>query len=100
VRELENVVERAMILSSGETLQLEGAFQPAPPAPMPAPAGRDLDAVQRAHIEDVLAECGWKINGPGNAAERLALHPNTLRFRMKKLGIRRPTGRRDGGHRG
>jgi len=99
VRELENVVERAMILSSGETLQLEGAFQPAAP-PVPAPAGRDLDAVQRAHIEAVLAECDWKINGPGNAAERLALHPNTLRFRMKKLGITRPSGRMHGGDQG
>jgi len=35
----------------------------------------------------VLRACGWRINGAGNAAERLGLHPNTLRFRMKKLGI-------------
>ena len=57
-----------------------------------APAGtkQDLDAVQRRHIETVLAECGWRINGAGNAAERLGLHPNTLRFRMRKLGIERP----------
>jgi hypothetical protein len=35
----------------------------------------------------VLRNCGWRINGLGNAAERLGMHPNTLRFRMKKLGI-------------
>jgi transcriptional regulator with GAF, ATPase, and Fis domain len=49
--------------------------------------------VQRAHIEAVLERCGWRINGPGNAAERLGLHPNTLRFRMKKLGVVCPEGR-------
>jgi transcriptional regulator with GAF, ATPase, and Fis domain len=43
--------------------------------------------VERAHIQGVLRDCGWRINGMGNAAERLGLHPNTLRFRMKKLGI-------------
>jgi transcriptional regulator with GAF, ATPase, and Fis domain len=90
VRELENVVERAMILSSGPTLELEDALLSAPGRRSSVAAGRDLDAVQRAHIEAVLAECGWRINGPGNAAERLGLHPNTLRFRMKKLGVTRP----------
>jgi formate hydrogenlyase transcriptional activator len=98
VRELENVVERAMILSSDATLDLDRGFQ-ATARPASAQTGRDLDGVQRAHIEAVLAECGWRINGPGNAAERLALHPNTLRFRMKKLGIRRPSGRTRGGSR-
>ncbi|MCX6551119.1 MAG: hypothetical protein NTY02_08965, partial [Acidobacteria bacterium] len=44
----------------------------------------------RAHLEAVLEECGWLINGPGHAAEKLDLHPNTVRFRMKKLGITRP----------
>ena len=40
----------------------------------------------------MLRECRWRINGAGNAAERLGLHPNTLRFRMKKLGIVRGNG--------
>jgi transcriptional regulator with GAF, ATPase, and Fis domain len=53
----------------------------------------NLDAVQRAHIEAVLTECRWRINGTGNAAERLGVHPNTLRFRMKKLGVVCPGGR-------
>jgi transcriptional regulator with GAF, ATPase, and Fis domain len=94
VRELENVLERAMILSTGSTLELEGAFPGGPGAPVPpASPGRELDSVQRAHIESVLAECRWKINGPGNAADQLGLHPNTLRFRMKKLGLTRPQAR-------
>jgi formate hydrogenlyase transcriptional activator len=41
----------------------------------------------------VLERCGWRINGIGNAAERLGVRPNTLRFRMKKLGVVCPTGR-------
>jgi formate hydrogenlyase transcriptional activator len=89
VRELENVIERAMIRSMGDTLELDdmpGYHKPMTPA---VPNGT-LDAVQRAHIESVLQECGWRINGTSNAAARLGLHPNTLRFRMKKLGIVSP----------
>jgi formate hydrogenlyase transcriptional activator len=89
VRELENIVERAMIRSSDETLQLDDALgRVRPQAPDgSAPTGETLDAIQRAHIENVLLDCGWRINGRNNAAERLGLHPNTLRFRMKKLGV-------------
>ena len=55
------------------------------------PASDDtLAAIERTHIERVLRRSGWRINGKGNAAEQLNLHPNTLRFRMKKLGIARP----------
>jgi len=46
--------------------------------------------VERRHIETVLRQCGWKLAGRGNAAERLGLKRGTLPFRMKKLGIRRP----------
>jgi formate hydrogenlyase transcriptional activator len=46
--------------------------------------------VERAHIRAVLAECSWKVAGPGNAADRLGLNRSTLQFRMKKLGIERP----------
>ena len=46
--------------------------------------------VQRVHIEATLRQCGWKIAGKGNAAERLGLKRGTLQFRMKKLGIQRP----------
>ncbi len=91
VRELENAVERALIRSTGDTLQLDAAFGDRPRDKALAAAGT-LDDVQRIHIENTLRQCGGRINGVGNAAERLGLHPNTLRFRMKKLGIalRRP----------
>jgi formate hydrogenlyase transcriptional activator len=89
IRELQNVIERAMIHSSGETLQLDEALDGGPLATA-SPAGGTLEAVQRAHIQSVLRECGWRINGKRNAAERLGLHPNTLRFRIHKLGIVRP----------
>jgi hypothetical protein len=59
-----------------------------------ADAPDNLDAVQRAHIVSVLERCGWRINGAGNTAERLGIHPNTLRFRMKKLGVVCPDGTR------
>jgi formate hydrogenlyase transcriptional activator len=93
VRELENVVERAMIASTGDTLQLDEPIRLDRPSTMLTGASDNLDAMQRVHIEAVLQRCGWRINGPGNAAERLGVHPNTLRFRMKKLGVMGPGGR-------
>jgi transcriptional regulator with GAF, ATPase, and Fis domain len=89
VRELGNVVERALIQSTGDTLQLDDGFGRVRRSLSAgsAPSADRLDSIQRAHIESVLADCGWRINGTNNAAERLGLHPNTLRFRMKKLGI-------------
>jgi transcriptional regulator with GAF, ATPase, and Fis domain len=89
VRELENVVERALIRSSGDTLRLDDTFESRPLSRVTARTDT-LDDLQRAHIEQTLRQCGWRINGAGNAAERLGLHPNTLRFRMKKLDIMSP----------
>ena len=93
VRELENVVERAMIASSGHALELDEPFSFSRPIVRPAGGSDDLDSVQRAHIESVLERCRWRINGVGNAAERLGIHPNTLRFRMRKLGVMSPRDR-------
>jgi formate hydrogenlyase transcriptional activator len=87
VRELENAVERALIRSSGDTLQLDMAIGDKVRGGRLPAANGTLDDMQRAYIEHVLGQCGWRINGRTNAAERLGLHPNTLRFRMKKLGI-------------
>jgi transcriptional regulator with GAF, ATPase, and Fis domain len=97
VRELENVIERALVLATGATLALDDSFRAVQAKGAVSGSGsrQRLDAVERGHILAVLAECRWRINGAGNAAERLGLHPNTLRFRMKKLGITRP-GRRAG----
>ena len=88
IRELENVIERALIHSTDQTLLLFDDDIEAATHSAIAPAdATTLSAVERAHIEEVLRACGWRINGAGNAAERLGMHPNTLRFRMKKLGI-------------
>jgi len=94
VRELENVIERALIHSPGDTLMLLDHNLDIHSVESPACS---LVSVERAHIEGVLRECGWRINGFGNAAERLGLHPNTLRFRMKKLGIVRREPARESG---
>ena len=89
VRELENVIERAMIRSTGDTLILHEGL-PAGATQAPTSDRTTLNVVERRHIETVLQKCNWRINGAGNAAEQLGLHPNTLRFRMKKLVINRP----------
>ena len=89
VRELENVIERAMIASEPGSLQLDEPLTRRTPVTT-ASDSEDLERMQRAHIEAVLARCGWRINGAGNAAERLGIHPNTLRFHMRKLGIAYP----------
>jgi transcriptional regulator with GAF, ATPase, and Fis domain len=86
VRELQNVIERALILSPGSALKLEEPLA-APTRPTPD----RLDDVEREHILRVLERCSWRINGTGNAAAVLGLEPSTLRSRMQKLGIRRPT---------
>ena len=92
VRELQNVVERAMIRSTGEVLEIDESFGGGRRLRAASRSSdRTLADVERAHIEAVLEECGWRINGPGHAAEKIGLHPNTLRFRMNKLGLRRPT---------
>jgi transcriptional regulator with GAF, ATPase, and Fis domain len=92
VRELENVVERAMIHSRGDALRLDGGLDERPGAIGIGGPSTSLEDVERRHIEDVLRQCGWRINGSSNAADQLGLHPSTLRFRMSKLGIRRPAG--------
>jgi transcriptional regulator with GAF, ATPase, and Fis domain len=91
VRELGNVIERALILSHATALRLDAAFAGAA-ARRGEPSER-LDDVERAHFLRVLERHGWRIDGSGNAAAALGLHPNTLRSRLKKLGVARPSAR-------
>jgi transcriptional regulator with GAF, ATPase, and Fis domain len=93
VRELANVVERALILSEGPTLRLGDDFTPieATGATAGAPVDGSLAGVEREHIRSVLVKCGWRVEGEGKAAAILHLNPSTLRYRMKVLGIRRPS---------
>jgi transcriptional regulator with GAF, ATPase, and Fis domain len=99
VRELENVIERAVILTRGTSLHVDESFgrngvgRTAAPGALDIQSAR-LEDVERAHIVNVLEECGWYIKGRSNAAERLGLHPSTLLHRMKKLGIERPSNTR------
>jgi formate hydrogenlyase transcriptional activator len=91
VRELENVIERAVIVTSGPTLRVDESFVArVTPARDIAAAGTTLEDVERAHIVRTIDECGGRIKGSNNAADRLGLNPSTLRSRMKKLGIGRP----------
>jgi formate hydrogenlyase transcriptional activator len=90
VRELENVVERALIMTTGATLAADPAFLDAAPVTPAVAPNASLAEMERAHIRAVLDECGWKVGGRGNAADRLGLRRSTLQYRMRKLGITRP----------
>lgn len=83
VRELENIIERAVILTQGKTLNVEIPKQPHPDAD----DLKTLEDIEKAYIEKVLKVTNGKIAGANGAAEILGMHPNTLRSRMKKLGI-------------
>ena len=115
IRELQNVIERAILLSPGDTLMLAPDFGPVAGevtrlTPKPAVqivatekdqslltstatkegSGASLEDVERRHIESVLNQTNWMIEGDRGAAKILNLNPSTLRSRMKNLGIKRP----------
>ncbi len=89
VRELENVIERAIILSPNQTLQISELQNPQSSSIDNGKALKSLADIERAHIINVLESTGWLISGEQGAASILEMHPNTLRSRMSKLGIRR-----------
>ncbi len=89
VRELENILERAVILATGPTLEIGPDVLSEPVSATAAGARLALEDVERHHILNVLGRTGWVIEGPKGAATVLGLHPNTLRSRLKKLGIER-----------
>jgi PAS domain S-box-containing protein len=94
IRELENVIERAVILADGPELEIDPEVLAVPGAVVETPVAeagaKSLVAVEKEHMLSVLRQANWVIEGPQGAAKVLALHPNTLRSRMKKLGIARP----------
>jgi len=120
IRELQNIIERAVILSPGKTLILpeelrlhaslpgnhrredsqtpkpvSGSRQPAIDHGFIAPMvtdknGGSLEKIERRHIESVLNQTNWIIEGERGAAKILDLNPSTLRSRMQKLGVKRP----------
>jgi transcriptional regulator with GAF, ATPase, and Fis domain len=102
IRELRNVVERAVILARGGALEFDLPANNTPPTPRP-PKSRDDKAVERELLTElemqqherenlmaVLEKTGWKIKGVDGAAELLGVKPTTLLSRIKKMGLARP----------
>lgn len=89
VRELENVIERAVILSPEPSLQLPELLEIKSKNNNADEMLLPLTAMEKAHIIKVLEQTRWQISGENGAAAILEMHPNTLRSRMSKLGIRR-----------
>jgi formate hydrogenlyase transcriptional activator len=106
IRELQNVIERAIIVSADSTLRLDRDLKPIAAAAGGMKAPKEdfaedqqadlksskplltLDEVERNHILAALQHAGGVVDGPKGAAKILNLHPNTLRHRMDKLGIK------------
>jgi len=92
VRELENIIERGVILNPGPRFRMPDLM-----VGEDSKRGREgnvtLNENERHHILWALEKTGWKIRGKGGAAELLDIHPSTLQFRMKKLGIKRGKGK-------
>ncbi|MCA1957690.1 MAG: sigma 54-interacting transcriptional regulator, partial [Nitrospira sp.] len=89
IRELEHVIERAVILNQGPELKLDEWMPRNTEAGLNAgPA--TLEEVERAHILAVLGRTNWRVSGEKGAARILGLNATTLEARMKKLGISRP----------
>jgi formate hydrogenlyase transcriptional activator len=86
IRELENVIQRAIILSNGNALSIGDAWLPTPER-VPIGDSVTLIDVERRHIVNVLQKSGWQIEGARGAARVLGMKPSTLRSRMAKLGI-------------
>ncbi|HWN98526.1 MAG TPA: sigma 54-interacting transcriptional regulator, partial [Blastocatellia bacterium] len=102
VRELRNVIERAAIITQGTNLRLLDSLESRaitpPPIVQPEPRknvdferAETLEESQRKLIVDTLHRTFWRVEGQSGAAALLGLHPNTLRSRMKRLGITKPT---------
>jgi formate hydrogenlyase transcriptional activator len=101
IRELQNVIERAVIISTGPVVDVDVADlqfpkatrpeeRPAPPKSPTSAALHDvLEETERRHILDALQQCNWVVAGPKGAAARLRMKQSTLRLRVQKLGISR-----------
>jgi len=89
IRELENIIQRAIIISHGSRVKIPELgtwYKPGSQAVI----ATTLKDNEKNHIQWALEKTGWKVSGPRGAAELLDIHPSTLEFRMKKHGIKRP----------
>jgi PAS domain S-box-containing protein len=85
IRELQNILEREVILSSSTILNIKQNFNESEVST--ASKKRTLASIEKSHITEVLLDCRWRIGGNAGAAKVLGLPDSTLRSRMKKLGI-------------
>jgi formate hydrogenlyase transcriptional activator len=97
IRELENVIERALLIDDSPVLGIGGELLDHASKETIAPASQlekrptlTLAEMETRYIQEVLDATSWRISGPGGAARLLGLHPNTLRSRMERLRISRP----------
>jgi Transcriptional regulator containing GAF, AAA-type ATPase, and DNA binding domains len=89
IRELQNIIERAVVLAQGSTIEINESM-PGMNIGSRAPVSDKIGDMDRAHILRVLKDANWKVHGKGGAASILGINPSTLRSRMQKLGIKRP----------
>ena len=89
IRELENVIERAVIVSHDDNLHLAEQLKASLPDHRQNPAPKGLKEIEREYIVNTLKDCDWKVEGADGAAAVLGLKPSTLRSRMKKMRIQR-----------
>jgi formate hydrogenlyase transcriptional activator len=100
IRELENIIERAVLLNSGPVLEMGSELDPGLKCddrgtecgvPGYQPGKLTLNQMEQRYIRETLEVTGWRISGRKGAAEILGLHPNTLRSKMERLGITHPS---------
>jgi transcriptional regulator with GAF, ATPase, and Fis domain len=99
VRELMNIIESAVIVSDGPILLLpnktddtiSSAHQEETTGVEEKFLTKSISEIEREHIQNILKKNGWKVEGLNGAAQLLNIHPSTLKARMRKLGIKRPT---------
>jgi formate hydrogenlyase transcriptional activator len=89
IRELESIIERSVILCPGPVFRLADKLEI--PSLLPSAGMNTLEETERNHILKTLSETRWRIEGKDGAAAIIGLHPSTLRARMHKLGIARPS---------
>jgi len=90
IRELQNVIERAAVLSKGPIVQVDETTLGPEESSSEEPVIDTLENIERRHILRALGETHWVIHGKKGAAELLGINPSTLRSRMERLGVKKP----------
>jgi formate hydrogenlyase transcriptional activator len=93
IRELQNVIERAVVVARSPMVQIDDSMLCSETDSMETSTIDTLENVERSHIVRALTETRWVIHGKKGAAEILGINPSTLRSRIDKLGIKKPSAR-------